>query len=356
MTESRLFHRRTFLQTAAATVAGLAVGLKPARATPAVRIGDGSATFVLDETWGRLPAGMSWGWGCAIVVDARDRVYVTSRSTNPCVAVFGPDGALVETWTRDLPDRLGYGPDQFAATAHGLYWSQEGDREFLYWTENVHAPTGGPRLGGRVIKTDLDGNVLFQLGNVAKETDAARKFDFTNPTDVAVAPNGDIYVVDGYGSQKVHRFDAEFRHKKTIGGPGKEPGKFSTCHGVWVSLFGKEPEVYIADRYNGRLQVFDPDLRYKRSVPGMRTTSCFYQQAGRTYVADLAARVTVLDEKDRVVAQLGDGLEQAKAKADPAAYPEAFFAPHAVALDSKGNLYVIEWLPTGRPRKFKPAA
>jgi DNA-binding beta-propeller fold protein YncE len=354
MTASRLFHRRTFLKTAAAAAAGLAAGAVPARATPAARIGEGSASFVLDEQWGRLPADMSWGWGCGIVVDARDRVYVTSRSTNPCVAIFSPDGTLLETWTKDLTGRLGCGPDQFAATAHGLYWSQEGDQEYLYWTENVHAPKGGSRLGGRVIKTDLEGNILFQLGNVTAESDTARKFDLTNPTDVAVAPNGDIYLVDGYGSQKLHRFDRDFKHLKTIGEPGKGRGQFSTCHGVWVSLFGKEPEVYVADRYNGRLQVFSPALEYKRSIPGMRTTSCFYQHAGRTYVADLAARVTVLDEKDQVVSQLGDGLDLQKAKADPAGHPEAFFAPHAVTLDSKGNLYVIEWLPSGRPRRFKP--
>src|SRR5262245_26208708 len=117
MSESRLFHRRTFLQTAAAAVAGLATGIKPARATSGVGIGEGSPAYVVEEAWGQLPAGMAWGWGCGIVVDARDRVDVTSRSTNPCVAVFGPAGALLETWTKDLPRRLGYGPDQFAATA-----------------------------------------------------------------------------------------------------------------------------------------------------------------------------------------------------------------------------------------------
>lgn len=74
---------------AAAAAAGLAAGITPARANSAIKFGEGSAAFVLDETWGHLPTGLKWGWGCGIVADARDRVYVTSRSTSPCVAVFG---------------------------------------------------------------------------------------------------------------------------------------------------------------------------------------------------------------------------------------------------------------------------
>ena len=73
---------------------------------------------------------------------------------------------------------------------------------------------------------------------------------------MAVAANGDIYVVDGYGSQKLHRFDKNFKLIKTIGGRGKENGKFNTCHGIWVSTLKKEPEIYIADRHNDRLEVF----------------------------------------------------------------------------------------------------
>ena len=73
------------------------------------------------------------------------------------------------------------------------------------------------------------------IGNVDKESSTSQKFDFTNPTDVAVAANGDIYVVDGYGSQLLYRFDKNFKLIKTIGGPGKEHGKFNTCHGVWIN-------------------------------------------------------------------------------------------------------------------------
>jgi peptidylamidoglycolate lyase len=353
MTNQYLFTRRTFLQTAAATTAGLALGT---RAGAATRIGEGKSTYTLDENWGKLPAGMNYGFGCALVVDGKDRIYVTSRSANACVVIFDRDGKILETWSKDIKDRVGYDPNQYAATAHGLYWNKEGDREYLYWTENVAIPKGKPKLGARVYKTDLDGKILFQIGNVEQESDTSKKFDFTNPTDVAVAANGDIYVVDGYGSQLVHRFDKGFKLIKTIGGKGKENGKFNVCHGVWVNTLKKEPEVYIADRHNDRVEVYSMELEYKRTLRDVRNPCCFYQHNGQLFIPDLAARVTILDENDKVVAHLGDGLALREKKEDPAKHPEAFFTPHALVVDSKGNMYVIEWLPNGRPRKFSPAA
>jgi peptidylamidoglycolate lyase len=344
--------RRDFLHLTGAAAAGLAAG-GLAGAAESVRLGSGRHTYTLADTWGTLPAGMHYGFGCALVVDSQDRVFVTSRSASPCVAIFDKDGRLLETWSKDL---AGYTPQQVAATAHGLYWSKEPEGEFLYWTENVAGPKDGPKIGARVYKTDLAGKVLYTLGNVKEESSTAQKFDFVSPTDVAVAPNGDIYVVDGYGSQLVHRFDKNFKLIKTMGGPGKEHGKFNTCHGVWVSTLKKEPEVYIADRANNRVEVYDLELTYKRTLPDFRKPCCFYQQGGLLYVPELGARVSILDADDRVVARLGDGngIDPKQIRQ----HPDKFATPHALTVDSRGDLYVIEWLDFGRPRKFKhtPAA
>lgn len=339
--------RRRFLTAAAAAVAAPALARQDVPAP--VTFGEGSARFTLDPAWGRLPAGMRYGLGCAVVVDARDRVFVTSRSASPCVAVFDRDGRLLETWTKDFADGIGLTPAQVRDTAHGLYWSKEGGNEYLYWTENVSAPKGDPRIGARVYKTDLAGKVLYTLGNVASESATSQKIDFTNPTDVAVAPNGDVYVVDGYGSQRVFRFDRQFKLLKVMGGPGKENGKFNTCHGVWVSSLRKDPEVYIADRANGRIEVYSPELEYKRTIPNFRAPCCFYQHDGRIYVPELSRRVTVIDADDKVVAHLGDGM----ASANPTADPSKFAAPHALTVSSSGDVYVVEWVPDGRVRKLR---
>lgn len=343
--------RRQFLAATALTTAGLSTlsarAAEPAKA--ATVLGNDKLKFTLDDSWGKLPGGMKYGLGCAVVVDSKDRVFVTSRSASPCVAIFDKSGQLLETWSKEFATGIGFAdPSQVASTAHGLYWSKEPGGEFLYWTENVSGKNKD-RIGARVYKTDLTGKVLYTLGNVAKESATAQKFDFSNPTDVAVAPNGDVYVVDGYGSQLVHRFDKNFKPIKTIGGRGKDHGKFNTCHGVWVSTLRKDPEVYIADRANGRIEVFSPDLEYKRTVPGFRAPCCFYQHDGLIYVPELSSRVTVIDADDKVVAHLGDG----QGVKDAANQPDKFAAPHALTVASNGDLYVVEWVANGRPRKFK---
>ncbi len=349
--------RRDFLRTAGAASAALAVpSLSRAEdAQPPVRIGSGYHTYEAVPEWGRLPEGMKYGFGCGVIVDSKDRVFVTSRSTSPCVAIFDRDGKLLETWSDDFAGKIGFTTDQVKRTAHCLYLSKEGGQEFIYWIENINdAKT--PKFGARVYKTDLDGKVLYTIGNVEKEGSTSQKFDWTNPTDVAVAPNGDIYVVDGYGSQRVSRFDKNFTHLKTIGGhstKSREHGLFNTCHGVWINTLRskEEPEVYIADRANGRIEVFSLALEYKRTLLDgeVRNPCCFYQHKDKIYVPDLASRVTIIDAEDKLVAHLGDGKDKPDNKTNPA----LFSAPHALCLDSRGDLYVVEWVDFGRPRKFK---
>ena len=348
--------RRDFLKMSAASAAALAFpAITRAQSAAPVKIGEGKWTYTLDENWGKLPEGMSYGFGCGIVVDSRDRVYVTSRSTSPCVAVFGADGKLEETWSKDFGN--GYNPDQVKATAHCIYWSKEADGEFLYFTEN--SVKDQPALGKRVYKTDLKGKVLYTIGNVDTEDATHQKFTWTNPTDVAVAPNGDIYIVDGYGSQIVSRFDKNFKHLKTIGGRSTkkgleaEHGLFNTCHGVWVNTLKDTPEIYIADRANGRYEVFDLDLNYKRTIAGdfVRNPCCFYQAHGHLFVPDLGSLVAILDKDDHCVARLGDG-KGAKKEDFEKGLKDKFTTPHAMCVDSKGSLYVLEWVPYGRVRKF----
>lgn len=344
--------RRDFLWTAGVAAAALSAGVASAdeKKSP-TKIGSGKFTYTLDERWGQLPAGMKYGLGCAVVVDGSERVWVTSRSASPCVAIFDKEGKLQETWAKEFAEGIGFKPEQVAATAHGLYWSKEGGQEYLYWTENVSGPKDGPRIGARVYKTDLKGKVLYTLGKGEKNTSTTQKFDFVNPTDVAIAPNGDVYVVDGYGSQLVHRFDKNFKLLKTIGGRGADHGKFNVCHGVWVRTGGKEPEVYIADRANNRAEVYSLALEYKRTIPNLRLPCCFYEHKGLMFVPELGARVTILDGDDKVAAHLGDGQGIKAPEIDK--HPDKFATPHALTVAGNGDFYIVEWLPNGRVRRFR---
>jgi hypothetical protein len=327
------FTRRELLAKSGVAAAGLAMlGLAAeaddTRNSP-VRIGSGEFTYELVEGWGKLPPGMTYGWGCGVVVDSKDRVYVHTRSKQ-CVVVFDRNGKILTDWGAEM-----------MGVAHGLYWSREGKDEFLFFTTNTPGDT--------VTKTDLNGKPLLQIGNVPEESSASIKFKFQNPTDVAIAPNGDIYVCEGYGSQLIHRFTRAGKHLQTIGGPGNAPDKFNICHGIWVDTRKPEPEIYIADRANNRLCVYTMDLQLRRLLYGdVRNPCCFYTQKGRMFVPDLDHRVTVLDAHDQVLAQLGDG--RGKDKTDD---PAVFRAPHALVLDSHGDLYVVEWVETGRLRKFR---
>ena len=360
----RLTRRDFFRMAGAATATLAAAGVTTASAAGPeaaarqgpVRIGSGHWTFEADLNWGTLPAGMKYGHGCVIVVDSQDRIYITSRSGHPTVAVFDPAGQLLETWSNDFADKVGYSSQQVVESAHCLYWSKEKEGEFFYFTENAGKDGRDPSFGRRVYKTDLKGKVLFEIGNVAKEGSTAQKFAWDNPTDVAVAANGDVYVVDGYGSQRVTRFDKNFKEIKTFGKKGTGRGEFNTCHGVWINTLRGEPEVYIADRHNARVQVFDLELTFKRELKGdCRMPCCFYQHDGHLYIPDLGSVVTILDAGDKVVAHLGDGkkLDGKTDQPDNQKNPALFATPHALTVDSKGNLYVVEWLPFGRPRKFK---
>ncbi len=339
--------RRDFLKMSAATATALALPpLVRAEDAAPVRFGTGAWTYTLDPAWGGLPAGMKYGHGCGIAVDSKDRIFVTSRSESPCVAVFDPSGKIVETWSNDFVEKVGMQPGQVAATAHCLYISKEGPDEFIYFTENA-----AKELGKRVYKTDMTGRILYTIGNVPTDDATHQKFDWTNPTDVAVARNGDIYTVDGYGSQKVSRFDKNWKHIKTFGTKGTGNDQFNTCHGVWINTLKGNEEVYIADRANGRVQAYDLELTYLRTIKpeGLRNPCCFYQHAGHLYIPDLGAQVLILDKDDKLVTTLGDGNAVPKEKKDSS--PE-FIHPHALTVDSKGSLYVLEWVPYGRVRKF----
>ena len=169
MTSTHLFPhrltRRDFLKMSAASAAALAAPqLGRAEDKPPVKFGSGAWTYTLDENWGKLPDGMKYGLGCGIAVDSKDRIFVTSRSESPCVAILDPAGKVLETWSNDFVGKVGMQPGQVAATAHCIYISKEGGEEFIYFTENVAGA-----LGKRVYKTDMTGRILYTIGNVPAE-------------------------------------------------------------------------------------------------------------------------------------------------------------------------------------------
>ncbi len=269
-------------------------------------------------------------------MDARDHVYIHNRSRD-AVAIFDREGAFLGSWG-----------EEFAAGAHGLYLSREGGEEYLYLADPVRH---------LVAKATLDGRILWRRG-VPQEAGIYSNEAEYRPTDVTVAPSGDMYVCDGYGQSWVHRFDAQGRWLRSFGGKGAELGRLDCPHGIWVDTRTPAPVLLVADRGNRRIQVFTLEGDSLGCVTeGMRQPCCFYQHGDDLIVPDLHGRVAVLSRENRVVALLGD---------DPGVWerpgwpnlPESerragqFIAPHAACVDSRGDLLVVEWVAGGRVTKL----
>jgi hypothetical protein len=331
--KSTQLSRRAFLAASGAAATGLATGtnaLANTSAFDAVRIGSGKYTYELVPGWGAPPQGVEFKFGCGVVVDSKNRVYMHSNCQK-CMIVYHQDGSVLKDWGTE-----------WAEKGHGLYWSKEGKDEFLYFS--VLGPYN------QIVKTDLDGKVLLTIGNVKDESTTSIKFPFNMPTDVAIAPNGDIWVCEGYGGNMLHVFDKRGKFKQTIGKPGSGPGEFKTCHGIWVDTRGGEPTVLVADRSNARIQKFNLGGELKGELKGdhIRNPCCFYQHNEAMFVPDLDKLVTILDKDGALIQSMGDGRMKDDAS--------TFKAPHALCLDGAGDLYVIEWVPDARLRKFKHVA
>ncbi len=300
-------------------------------------IGSRTHSYEVAEGWGALPPGLAFGYTHGVCVDADDNVYV-HHTGKPSVVVFDRDGRFRTSWG-----------DQFQGGAHGFYLHREADgRQCLYCTDTKRA---------LMVKTTLDGEVLLEIGRPDRPDLYDDKRRYT-PTDVCVGPNGDIYVSDGYGQYYVHQWDARGAYIRSWGGRGSAPGQLIEPHGISVNLRGAEPELYVADRRNHRIQVFTMDGRHKRFMEHNLDLPCsFYFFGDEVYIPDLDSRVTVLDAQDRLVTHLGEDQQAYKQQGWPnlpKAYfrPDKFSSPHGVCVDSRGDVYVVEWISDGRLTKL----
>lgn len=300
-----------------------------------MRVGNGSHLYEIAEGWGKLPEGVQYGYTHGVVVDSQDRVYIHNTSKD-AVIVFDKDGNFLTSWG-----------EAFAAGAHGMLLNKEGDQEFLYLADTARCV---------VVKTTLDGQVLLTLGtpDLPDVYNEEKKYV---PTDVAVAPNGDIYVSDGYGQSWVHQYSADGQRIRSWGGKGEEPGKMNCPHGISIDTRGGEPLLYVADRSNHRIQIFTLDGEHVKFVTENLDAPCsFYQFEDEIYLPDLHSRVTILDKHDKLITHLGE--HDAYTKAGWPNLPNAerivgkFNSPHGICVDSSRSVYVAEWINDGRVTKL----
>ena len=177
---------------------------------------------------------------------------------------------------------------------------------------------------------------------------------------VEVGARAHFFLVDGYGSYTIHRYTKDGEWKSCFGGPGKGEGKFNLPHGIWVDQRpGREPTVIICDRANHTVQRLKTDGEYIETLDGYGLPANADTWKDLMVVPELYARVTLLDGKNRVVARLGDDSKRIRADKGFAVRRDAkkwlsgrFVHPHDACFDRDGNIFVAEWVGTGRVTKL----
>ena len=182
-----------------------------------------------------------------------------------------------------------------------------------------------------------------------------------NPTNIAIAPNGDIYVGDGYGSYYVNQYTSKGEYIRTFGGKGSEPGQLAEPHGIWVDTRAATPVLVVADRRNNRLQRFTLDGKHIDFVTGFRLPCHFDEQNGTVVIPDLHGRVTLIDRDNQIIEHLGDSnapMWNNPLRTEPRDkfIPGQFICPHGACFDHDGNIFVVEWVEVGRVTKLRRVA
>lgn len=342
--EGRKSPRRVFLKSAAAGMLASTIAPRElltvwggSRLRESFILGKDNHTYEWVRDWIKLPTGMKLG-SChgGIVFDSHGLLYLNTETEN-AVMVFDSHGHFVRAFG-----------SEYKEGSHGMMIRKEGRDEYIYIThQNRH----------EVIKLTLSGEQVWSRG-FPQESGVYKEASEYKPTAIAFAPNGDFYVADGYGKAWVHHYNAKGDYLRSWGGKGSEPGRLNNPHGIWVDTRRKTPVVVVADRGNHRLQLFNLDGEHQGFVTeGMRLPSNMDQRGTDLAVADLAGKVTILDKDNNVITDLGknnDPQMRATNKIPPDLWKDGvFISPHCVRWDRHGNLYVHEWLLSGRVTKLR---
>jgi hypothetical protein len=291
-----------------------------------VVLGSGRFTYeVSGEDWGRLPQGWSYKEATSVAVDANDQVYVFNRGANSPVIVFSPEGEIVSTWGEGVFTR-----------AHGVRIGPDGS--VFCVDDGAHA----------VRKFTPEGKLLMTIGEPGKAAPPMSGKPFNRPTDVAVDPrDGFLYISDGYSNARVHKYTPDGEYVTSWGESGTDPGQFNIVHNIQIDNQGR---VFVCDRENQRIQIFDTDGNYVDQWNNMSRAACvcfdpndddilyigeYFCGIGANRMATrLGPRVSVYTKEGKLLARAGEqpyGEEAGR-----------FFSPHGIACDSRGDIYVAE--------------
>lgn len=354
-------NRREFIAAAAVASTGpvlLGVSRKAEEKNPVVGAGDHK--YECHHNWGELPAGYSWQTTHNVAIDSQGMVYIThqglkdAKSNMDTVLVFDPKGKFVRSFGKE-----------WHGGGHGIEIRKEGSEEFIYLSN-----TWTPKL--KLVKTNLKGELVWSKGRPEckeYEAKAGGKEPAYNPTNICWLPDGGFNVGDGYGSHYMLNYDKDGKLVKVFGGRGKELGQLQTPHGQWLD--DRDPKnlvLVVCDRANARLQRFTLDGKAVDATESGKVVLFPANAETRgevLLVPDLHTRVSLFDKGNKVIAHLGDDEAWRKkvlnppkgtpaVRTQPKEWPAGKFVhPHDACFDKDGNIFVVEWVATGRVTLLK---
>ena len=312
-------------------------------------LGHNNKRYRINTKWSKADAMQYPVKDChEMVQDKKGRIILLTNETKNNVIIYDKSGKLLTTWGTEYPG------------AHGLTLFNENGEDFLFICDNNRH---------QVIKTTIDGRVLMTL-DYPKETGQYTKPEEYVPTETAIAANGDIYVVDGYGKDFVIQYNHKGEYIRHFGGRGEEEKFLKNAHGVCIDTrHKKNPVLIVTSREQNCFKRYTMSGEFidTISLPGawvcrpvingdylyaavLQSQSNLWKQSGF---------VTILDKNNKVVSNLAGSEPNYKNGKPEEMYQtiKAFQYPHDVCIDDEENLYVAQWN-SGKayPYKLEPVA
>ncbi len=355
--------RRRFVSTVAATAAAMAVPrvLTAQKSEKPLIIGEGSYRYEVLHDWAQLPAKYSWQTTHNVAVDRDNNLYVIHEGRenlkdHPSIFVFDPQGKFIRAFG-----------NQFQGGGHGLEVRTEGKEQFLWVTAYQQVKSFAKlTLKGETVwekHAPMESGVYLKDENTKPIKRWGR--DAFMPTNFAFLPDGGFYLADGYGAHRVHRYDKNGKWVSMFGEPGTGPAQFNTPHGLWMDdRPGRAPSIVVADRANKRLQWWSLEGKHIKTLDGFILPANLDSHKDTLLVPDLSARITLLDKNDKVITHLGedpewraavlkDSMKLRREEKGAGWVSGKFLHPHDACFDAAGNIFVAEWVNTGRITKLR---
>jgi len=295
-------------------------------------VGSGKYTYRVNEEWQRPPVGLEVR-ACAVSVDSQDRVYCFNRNAEHPVVIFDRDGNFLSSW----------GAGRFTFP-HAIRIVRENGQDVVWLCDEHHHQFQKFTTGGRLLQTIGEKGARADTGVPADDFSSAAWKKVTHgggpfnlPTDIAFATDGSMFMTDGYGNARVHKFSPDAKYLFSWGEPGTAPGQFNLPHGVWIDRRGR---VLVADRENDRVQVFDQNGKLLSVWATELIGPAFFyvDDDDVVYIPEHnGGRISILTLDGERLARWGDGPVHRSC--------------HGIWVDSHSDLYVVQPGEWGRVRR-----